>query len=127
MSLDIFCEENRLRINNINLRIENANTLSPKPITTQEAITGIDSTIKSVCQALIYWKYTNHKSDEIGHSGHRIMRIASDPDLLNILSGCNVIGLLSKASTEYEIINLKLIKSMFNSLKEYLDCKDSVR
>ena len=28
--------------------------------------------------------------------------------------------------TEYKVIDLKFIKSMFDSLKEYLDCKDSV-
>ena len=119
---------NHLRTNNINIPIEDANTLTPKPITTQEAIlSGIESTIKSIGHTLTDWKYTNHKSNEIGHIGHRIMRITRD--LLNILSGCNIIGLLSSTLTEYEIINLKPIKSMFNSfmIKEHLDCKDNVK
>ena len=110
----------------MNLRIENTNTLAPNPITTQEAIiSGIESTMKSICQTLTYWKYTNHKSNEIGHIGHRIMRITRES--LDILSGCKFIGLSSSALTEYEIMNLKPIKSMFNSFKEYLDCKDNVK
>ena len=44
-------------------------------------------------------KYINHKSNEISHIGHRIMRISRD---------------LSNALTEYKIPNLKPIKSMFN-------------
>ena len=40
---------NQLRTNNINICIENANTLTPRPITTQQAIIfGIESTIKSI-------------------------------------------------------------------------------
>ena len=56
--------------------MQNANTLTPKPITTQEAkISVIESTIKSIGQTLTYCKYINHKSDEIGHIGHRIMKL----------------------------------------------------
>ena len=96
------------------MRIENGNTLTPRPITTQEAIrSGIESTIKSIDQTLTYWKYLNHESNEIGHISHRIMRISRD--LLSLLSGCNIIGLLSRALTEHEIMNLKLIKSIINS------------
>ena len=70
-----------LHLNNINIRIENANTLTPQTITTQEAIkSGMEAMIKSVGQTYI--------GNEIGHIGHRIMRITRD--LLNTLSGCNV-------------------------------------
>ena len=89
---------NRLSTNNIK-------TLTPKPITTQEQ------------------EYLEiHKSDEIAHIGHRLRR--KTRDLLNILIDSNIISLLSSALTEYEIINLKCIKSM---IKEYLDCKDNVK
>ena len=65
-----------MRTNNINLCIENANTLTPKPITTQEAIISvIESTIKSIVHTLTHWRYINHKSNETGHIGHKIMRI----------------------------------------------------
>ena len=76
-----------MRTNNINIRIENGNTLKPKPITTQEAIiSDIEFTIKSIGQTLTYCRYTNHKSNEIGHIGRRIMRITRD--LLNISLVC---------------------------------------
>ena len=56
--------------------IENADTLTPEPITTQEPIKfGIESTIKSIGLTLTYWKYINHASNKIGHICHRIMRI----------------------------------------------------
>ena len=62
-----------------------------------------------------------------GNIGHSIMRITRD--LLNVLFGCTIIGLLSNALTEYEFIILKPIKSMFNRfmIKEHLDCKDNVK
>ena len=64
-----------MRTNNINIRIKNANTLTPKPITTQEAIISvIESTIKSIGPTLTYCKYINHKSNEIGH-GQGIFRV----------------------------------------------------
>ena len=45
MTESFWCKTiNQLRANNINIRIENANTLTPKPVTTQEVI--IESTIK---------------------------------------------------------------------------------
>ena len=65
-------------------------------------MSSIVSTIKSTCHTLIYWKYKNLKSIEIGHIG-------------------NVI----RALIEYEIMNLKPTKLMFISFKEYLDCKDN--
>ena len=55
--------------------------------------------IKSIGQTLTYCKYINHVSKAFGHIGHRIMRLTSD---------------FSGALTEYEITNLKPIKSMFN-------------
>ena len=77
---------NQSRTNNINICIENGNTLTLKPITTQEAIiSGIESTIKSVGQTFTYCQYINHESNEIGHIGQRVIKIAKD--LLNTLSG----------------------------------------
>ena len=68
------------------MHIGNANPLTPKTITTQEAIiSGMEGMIKSVGQTLKYWQYINHQSNEIGHICHRIMRITRD--LLNTLSG----------------------------------------
>ena len=91
---------------------------TPKPITKQEAIiSGIESMIKSIGQTLTYWKYINHKTNEIGHIDHMIMKIRRD--LVNILFGCNIIGFLSTALTEYEIINLKPVKARSNYQTRY--------
>ena len=63
MALLVKTIPDKLRTNNRNIRIENANTLTPKPITTQEAIISvIASTIKSIGQTLTYCKFINHKS-----------------------------------------------------------------
>ena len=78
----------------------------------------------SPSQTLTCWKHTNHKSNEIGHIGHRIMRITRDS--LNNSPGCNIIGLLSNTLTECEVINLKHIEAMFNNLKDHLHCKDNI-
>ena len=64
--------------NNLNLRIEIANALTPKPITTQEAtISVIESWIKSIGPTLTYCEYINHQTNEICH-GQGVFRLQDD-------------------------------------------------
>ena len=90
---------------------------------TRSIVFGIESTMKSICQTLNYWKYQSINQMRL------VISVRITRNTLNLSSDCIVTGLLCSASalTEYEIINLKPIKSMFNGFNEHLDCRDNVK
>ena len=86
---------------------------------------GIESLLSNIKTTLSRWKYESYNTNAIGQYGRRI--IQATRDILNILSGNNISGLLSNVLTEYEMVNITPFKGIFDGFKRYFDDDKNVK